>query len=152
MNFPDHPLLQVSLEVYRNFPDLTTNLIPDECLNAWTANHISEAYQNKIGFGLFMLIYSALKVNDQDARNKVLSNSSQVAYDSDLDELNSYYTKFQQTLMAEQICRLLKIKMKPIMIFDITHYPAGFQLVIDKTAVEKAKMFRSLMSDKGIDL
>lgn len=152
MNFPDHPLLQVSLDVYRSFPKLTTDLLPDECLNTWTANHISEAYQNKLGFALFMLIYSALKVNDQDAINKALSNSSKVAYDSELDELNSYYTKFQQTLMAEQVCRQLNIKMKPIMIFDIAHYPAGFQLAIEKTAVEKAKMFSSLMSDRGIDL
>ena len=152
MNFPDDPMLQVSLDVYRSFPELTTDLLPDECLNAWTANHISEAYQNKVAFGLFMLIYSALKVNDKDAINKVLSSTSNMAYDSDLDELNSYYTKFQQTLMAEQVCRQLNIKMKPVMIFDIAHYPAGFQLGIDKTAVEKAKMFRSLMSDKGIDL
>ncbi len=99
-----------------------------------------------------LLPVPAVFIVDQDAINKVLSSSSQVAYDSDLDELNSYYTKFQQTLMAEQICRQLKIKMKPIIIFDIAHYPAGFQLAIDKTAVEKAKMFRSLMSDKGIDL
>ena len=152
MNFPDDPMLQVSLDVYRSFPKLTTDLLPDECLTAWTANHISEAYQNKIGFSLFMLIYSALKVNDQDAINKELSNSSKVAYDSDLDELSSYYTKFQQILMAEQVCRELNIKMKPIMIFDIAHYPAGFHLGIDKTAVEKTEMFRSLMSNRGIDL
>ena len=152
MNFPDDPMLQVSLDVYRSFPKLTTDLLPDECLNAWTANHISEAYQNKIGFGLFMLIYSALKVNDQNAINKAISNSSKVAYDSNLDELNSYYTKFQQTLMAEQVCRQLKIKMQPIEIFDIAHYPAGFQLAIDKKAIDKAEMFRTLMSDKGIDL
>lgn len=151
MNFPDHPLLQVSLDVYRSFPELTTDLLPDECLNAWTANHISEAYQNKIGFGLFMIIYSALKINEQDLIN-MAGDSDTVEYDSDVEELNSYYTKFQQTLMAEQICRQLNIKMKPIMIFDIVHYPAGFQLAIDKTAVEKVKMFRSLMSDRGIDL
>ena len=54
--------------------------------------------------------------------------------------------------MAEQVCRQLNIKMKPIMIFDIVHYPAGFQLAIDKTAVEKAKMFRSLMIYRGIAL
>ncbi len=151
MNFPDHPLLQVSLDVYHSFPKLTTDLLPDECLNAWTATHISEAYQNKIGFGLFMIIYSALKINEQDSIN-MADDSNTVEYDSDVEELNSYYTKFQQTLMAEQVCRQLDIKMKPIMIFDIAHYPAGFQLAIDKTAVEKAQMFRSLMSDRGIDL
>lgn len=134
MNFPDQPLLQVSLDVYRSFPELTTDLLPDECLNAWTVNHISEAYQNKIGFGLFMIIYSALKINEQDSIN-MAGDSDTVEYDSDVEELNSYYIKFQQTLMAEQVCRQLNIKMKPIMIFDIAHYPVGFQLAIDKTAV-----------------
>ena len=126
MNFPDDPMLQVSLDVYRSFPELTTDLLPDECLNAWTANHISEAYQNKVAFGLFMPIYSALKVNDKDAINKVLSSTSNMEYESDLDELNAYYTKFQQTLMAEQVCRQLNIKMKPVMIFDIPHYLVVF--------------------------
>ena len=151
MNFPDDPMLQVSLDVYRSFPKLTTDLLPDECLTAWTANHISEAYQNKIGFNFFMLLYSAHKVNEQGSIDKAI-NSSKVEYDGDIDELNSFYTKFQQILMAEQVCRQLKIEMQPIKIFDIAHYPVGFQLAIDKTAIEKAKRFRSLMSDRGIDL
>lgn len=152
MNTPDHPLLQKYISLVKENPDLTTDHIPDEILNLLTLSHISEAYKKEHfqSFALFMVLFSKYKAMNIDVIMKAES-FDEISYDSDLDELHRYFCKFQQTLMAEQLCRKLSIKMAPIRIFDIMHYPLGIQLAISKSEVGKAHIFQSLMKDRGID-
>ena len=152
MNFPDHPLLKKSLNLLRENPTLTTDQIPDQFLNVWALSHISEAYSKEeiLGFAIFMIIFSAHNIADQDSIQKS-GASSAVTYDSDIDIMHRTFCKFQQTLMAEQICRKLAIKMTPVRIFDIDNYPGGIQLAITRSEVEKAKVFQMEMKKRGID-
>lgn len=153
MNLPDHPLLQKSISLLREHPDLTTDRIPDEILNYLTLPHISEAYNKKHfqGFAFFMVLFSAYKCMDPDViiQSKELDK---ISYDGDIDELHRYLGKFQQNLMSEQLCRKLGIQMAPVRIFDIMHYPPGIQLAISKSEVEKARIFQAMMKERGIDL
>lgn len=105
-----------SLSLITNNPNLTTDKIPQNLLDAWTSDDVifvTEKVQQRFSFAIFELIHDFYEDTDL----------------SSLNTLKSRYDTFQNILIHELINRHVNINFHPVKLFDISSYTSS--LIMD---------------------
>ena len=112
-----------SFSLITNNPNLTTDKIPQDLLDAWTSNDIlfvTEKVQQRFSFAIFELIHDFYEDTDLTS----------------LNTLKSRYDTFQDILIHEQINRQVNINLHPVKLFDISSYNSSLIMDIRHEDVE----------------
>ena len=112
-----------SFSLITNNPNLTTDKIPKNLLDAWTSDDVifvTENVQQRFSFAIFELIHDLYE--DTDLTN--------------LSILKSRYDAFQNILIHELINRYVNINLHPVKLFDISSYTSSLIMDIRHEDVE----------------
>lgn len=112
-----------SFSLITNNPNLTTDKIPQNLLDAWTSDDVifvTEKVQQRFGFAIFELIYDFYEDTDLTS----------------LNTLKSRYDAFQNILIHELINRHVNINLQPVKLFDISSYNSSLIMDIRHEDVE----------------
>lgn len=112
-----------SFNLITKTPNLTTDKIPKNLLDAWTSDDVifvTENVQQRFSFTIFELIHDFYE--DTDLTN--------------LSILKSRYDTFQNILIHELINRYVNINLHPVKLFDISSYTSSLIMDIRHEDVE----------------
>lgn len=112
-----------SFSLIKNNPNLTTDKIPQNLLDAWTSDDVifvTEKVQQRFGFAIFELIHDFYEDTDLTS----------------LNTLKSRYDAFQNILIHELINRHVNINLQPVKLFDISSYNSSLIMDIRHEDVE----------------
>lgn len=112
-----------SFSLITNNPNLTTDKIPQNLLDAWTSNDVifvTEKVQQRFSFAIFELIHDFYEDTDLTS----------------LNTLKSRYDTFQNILIHELINRHVNINLHPVKLFDISSYNSSLIMDIRHEDVE----------------
>ncbi|MGL5618052.1 MAG: hypothetical protein ACRDDC_00225 [Tannerellaceae bacterium] len=112
-----------SFNLITKTPNLTTDKIPQNLLDAWTSDDVifvTENVQQRFSFAIFELIHDLYE--DTDLTN--------------LSILKSRYDAFQNILIHELINRYVNINLHPVKLFDISSYTSSLIMDIRHEDVE----------------
>lgn len=119
-----------SFSLITNNPNLTTDKIPLNLLEAWVTDDIifvTEKVQQRFSFAIFELIHDFYE--DTDLTN--------------LNTLKSRYDTFQNILIHELINRHVNINLHPVKLFDLSSYTSS--LIMD-ILHEDVEMYNHLVN------
>lgn len=112
-----------SFSLITNNPNLTTDKIPQNLLEAWVTDDIifvTEEVQQRFSFAIFELIHDFYEDTDFTS----------------LNTLKSRYDIFQNILIHELINRHVNINLHPVKLFDISSYNSSLIMDIRHEDVE----------------